>query len=291
MNKTIIFLLALLTLSGCASNSLEEDKESINDTNKRNENWCWFQDSDSGQGYWVKVGKFNTVKNGNYTMFYAKGEIREKGLLENGKNKDTTFFFDTQNNLIKYSFKISDTLRSEFPIDGSHKFQFPEYNLYEEGEVKGKKRTGEWITYYKSGKIERKAQFLNGKLNGNYKEYSKNGILIENSHWKNSVLNGLFITYFESGQIKKKSNWISGNLNGQHNNWFENGNLNSTSNYVNGEREGEYQLYREDGSLNQKGVFLNGIRHGELKFYNEKGVLFQVDLYDNGELINIKEVN
>ena len=69
MNKTIIFVLALLTLWSCATNSIEEDKEYINDTNKRNENWCWFQDSDSGKGYWVKVGKFNTVKNGNKVFF------------------------------------------------------------------------------------------------------------------------------------------------------------------------------------------------------------------------------
>ena len=281
----ITFILIVLSLFSCGS---EDD---INNPDKRNNNWCWFEDTNTGQSDWVKVGNFNTVENGYYTMFYSKGEIREKGCLENGINVDTTFFFDTQNNLIKYSFKVGDTLRSEFPVNGPYMLQFPDYNIYEEGQVKNKKRIGEWISYYKSGQLERKASFLNGRLSGNYKQWNKAGILIENSNWKNGMLNGKFTSYFDSGQVKAESNWNMKKMNGSHKTWFENGNLNSLSFYNNGKRNGAYELYREDGTKNQNGTFLNGLRHGELFFFDEKGNLFQIDLYNNGELINVKEVN
>lgn len=60
-------------------------------------------------------------------------------------------------------------------------------------------RNGECIKYYKSGKINKKAIFLNGLLNGELLILNENGTLIERSMYEAGVRNGLTTKFLDDG--------------------------------------------------------------------------------------------
>ena len=89
-NKLVLIFLTIL-LFGCNS------EEGIHDLEKRNENWCWFINEETGKGEWIPIGDKTTVSDGDYKLFFCNGEIRQKGKLRNEvikldfKNEDDNF--------------------------------------------------------------------------------------------------------------------------------------------------------------------------------------------------------
>jgi hypothetical protein len=59
----LVIVLGLIIAVGC-------NTESENNKDKRNENWCWWVDEDSGKGMWIPITNESSVKNGKFTLFY-----------------------------------------------------------------------------------------------------------------------------------------------------------------------------------------------------------------------------
>ena len=81
--------------------------------------------------------------------------------------------------------------------------------------VKGKKE-GEYIKYYKNGKILSKANFKKNKLNGRYLEFYYNGNMLTERYYENGILEGEASDYYSMGQLLSKRNYNDGILNGQY---------------------------------------------------------------------------
>ncbi len=127
LKKYSAFLLLLLTCYGCGP--------SMDDKEKRNENWIWFVNKETGKGSWVPFGNEMTVPDGNYTAFYSSGKIREKGKIAAEKNIDTIYYFDINETMIKYTV-LGDTTYSYYLHDGPYKAYTAKGELEVEGEVK-----------------------------------------------------------------------------------------------------------------------------------------------------------
>jgi hypothetical protein len=69
---------------GCSSNG-------IDDASKRNKNWCWFVNKETGKGEWVPIKDETNLPDGEYSLFFSNGSIRQKGKLKDKKDCDTTF--------------------------------------------------------------------------------------------------------------------------------------------------------------------------------------------------------
>jgi len=70
--------------------------------------------------------------------------------------------------------------------------------------------TGISIEKYKSGQIESKSNYVNGKLQGDYISYYSNGQVEIKCNFKDNKFNGERIEYYENGQIKAKENYSDG---------------------------------------------------------------------------------
>lgn len=318
MRIHIILIFSLITLANCSGNNSEKNTESLSDKSKRNVNWCWFEDSDTGEAKWIKVrGKGKVAQNGRYTLFYSNGAIREKGKREDGMRVDTTFFYSPDEfKIIKYDFRIddTDTIEAIYPNDGPFKLYCADFKLDEEGIVKNNRRNGIWKWYFKSGKLQQRAGFKNGVEHGIYEVWDKSGMLLAHSFWKDGKQDSLTLLYYKNGNVKEKSYWLDGIPHGPHLYYFKNGQLERKfDTYVNGKKEGIAQEWSEDGKLvrsvhykedkkfgtfeyyhangniEQKGTAINGVPIGELSFFDEQGKLYEVDTYVNGEIVEIQE--
>ncbi|MCR9171786.1 MAG: toxin-antitoxin system YwqK family antitoxin [bacterium] len=316
MRSTTFFFLLLIFLSSCSSNK-KDDGPSIKDPTKRNENWCWFEDADTGEAKWIKVkGGRNVVQNGKYTLFYSNGAIREKGIMRNGKNVDTTRIYSPKKfELVKYYFRdsITDSIKVRYPKDGQFKILYANLNPCEEGFAKNQLRTGLCKSYYKNGARRSISRYDNGEMNGENKFWNKSGILIDHSYWKNGKQDGLALLYYENGKFKEKCHWKNAKLDGLAQSYYENGNLKDKSYWKNGKQEGPtlfyfengnleekcywkngklngpFELYHKNGEIKEKGIAENNMVIGKVSLFDEDGKLYQVDTYVDGEIVETVE--
>lgn len=60
---------------------------------------------------------------------------------------------------------------------------------------------GEWINYYKSGKVEQKGHRIKGKQEGEYIRYKEDGLILLHAYFKNDKLEGIYTEFSEDGNI------------------------------------------------------------------------------------------
>jgi antitoxin component YwqK of YwqJK toxin-antitoxin module len=137
--------------------------------------------------------------------------------------------------------------------------------LSAKGSYKGKIKDGKWI-YYVEGKISLEEYYLDGKLNGVSKIYTKKGELIEEIPYTNGKIDG----------VKRCT--------------LPDGKKYSETSYKEGVEHGDYKLYEGFDFPVIEGVHVNGKRDGEWQIRDDKGKLVEVLKYDNGILLNDKEL-
>lgn len=60
---------------------------------------------------------------------------------------------------------------------------------------------GDWINYYKSGKISEKGHRINGKREGEYIVYKEDGLVSIHANFKNDKLHGVYTAFSEDGNL------------------------------------------------------------------------------------------
>jgi len=69
---------------------------------------------------------------------------------------------------------------------------------------------GEWINYFKSGKIEQRGRRVNGKQEGEYIRYLENGSIAIRANFHNNNLSGLYTEFNENGLCFQQEFWADG---------------------------------------------------------------------------------
>ena len=58
---------------------------------------------------------------------------------------------------------------------------------------------GEFINYYKSGKVEQKGAWVKGKKEGEYTKYKEDGLIVWHGHYKDDQLSGVYTEFSDDG--------------------------------------------------------------------------------------------
>ena len=169
--------------------------------------------------------------------------------------------------------------------------------------------TGEFKSYFESGKLRQRYTVKNEKVEGDVELYYPCGVVKEKLGYKNDQqegpgtifytsgqvhkkyqhvagkLEGEFITYFEDGKIQSKYTYKAGKLDGPHVENFSNGKISSVGQYTNDFLDGTWKYYYSNGKLNRTGSYKNGIGVGEWNFFNERGDQTEKRIFnDEGKL-------
>jgi len=297
MKKRI--LVTILIFSFIASSCNRND---INDKSKRNQFWVWWVDASTNKGQWIHVGKNQTVKNGKYTKFYYNGLIFDKGKFKDGKESDTTFYFDYAGKI--FAYRIKDSADPYYLSDGYTKVFGMDGKIEGEGFIENHKFGGKWTTYYKSGFPSDITNYVhdtgwdikyydNQKMSdslyvmGNnqlsIKHWFENGQIAHSAGLKNNQYDGEYVDYYENGQPKQKGYFKNGKLNGQALTWYSSGKLHEIITYVNSEKTGKWIVYYENGQMQADTYLVDGKFDGEQKIYDEKGKLLKDTVIEGSE--------
>jgi antitoxin component YwqK of YwqJK toxin-antitoxin module len=286
MTRQIIIFISIIIFFSCNDNDLD-------DMSRRNENWAFWIDSITGESSWVPVGPETTLKDGRYTLFYTNGKVYEKGKLKDGKNKDTIYCFDLNENIIEYILIKPDTIIHYYLNDGPYNAYFQNCKILEIGIVKNHERGNGWTRYFKNGNIEWNEKLenstgltlryhdngqildstnqINGKGHGQVKHWYKNGQIEEITNWDHGIQNGAFETFYENGNPKQKGNYVNGKREGEVGSWHENGQQEFIHMYKNNLREGDTKDWYSNGTLKKTATFILGQKNGKVSEYYENG--------------------
>lgn len=285
IKKFTTTLLSLIFICSCGAD--------ISDSDKRNENWVYWVDKETGIASWLKVGVETTVKDGNFTSFYNNGNIFQKGKLENGKRIDTVYNYNLNNNLLEYEIIKPDTLLHYYINNGPYISYLQNGKILEKGIVENHQIGDKWTTYYKNGKVKwtkdikdgtgfirwyydnGQISIINykerGKLNGQVKGWFEDGKIRLISNWKDDLQNGDCETYYENGKLKEKENWVNDKLDGKRETWYENGQKEQIEFYRDGIRDGQVLQWYSNGNKKANLKLISGQVDGKVISYYENG--------------------
>lgn len=276
-------------------------KSDFDDASKRNENWAYWIDADTGKASWIRVKNKTTVENGEYYLFYTNGKIFEKGELKNGKPVDTIYRYDENENIIRYKIIQQDTSFHVYLKEGYYIEKYQDGSTFQKGTITNNDFNDDLIRYYPNGKTERVQEYKNktgietmyyesgqvsavsyrkeGKLDGVVKMWYENGNLAEVTHWKNGLQDGLYTIYYESGALKNEAEWKDGKSHGKNEFWYENGKRKSINYFDNDVIVGALKEWNEKGQLIAEENYINGKLNGKGFRYYDNGVLSTIGYF------------
>ncbi|UTW63569.1 toxin-antitoxin system YwqK family antitoxin [bacterium SCSIO 12741] len=246
------------------------DEDSINDPEKRNENWCWFIDMNTGKGSWVPFGDKQTVESGRYVYFYSNGFIRCKGRTENYLDVDTIYHFDLKGNYTHFDVLYGDSTDRHYVEDGPFQSYYSTTEVEYSGTIKDRERIGTWKRYDRSGHCHRIIRISGDTLQ--FTELYVNGNIDRVWSELNNIPHGPFKMWYEDGTLKTHYSYVNGVPHSEYNSWYPNGNKKKHGIYRNGKAEGVWYFYYEDGTLKSEDMFQNDLREGPaIGYYSEGG--------------------
>ena len=134
-----------------------------------------------------------------------------------GQMKTDTLYYDkdwkgVQSKTFATYFRVIEILEDESE-DNNYRKRFRDYYITGELQSEGGYITidkyddsksvfdGEWVNYYKSGKVEQRGTRIKGKEEGEYVKYKEDGLILIHAYLKNGKLNGIFTQFSDDGSI------------------------------------------------------------------------------------------
>jgi len=118
--------------------------------------------------------------------------------------------------------------------------------------------TGQFVEYFKNGKIKSTGEFKNGLVHGLRTVYYENGKKDYERNYIDGIENGPSIEYYPSGQVRQEVYFKNGREDGTGKIFYENGQVQAILTHSNGVQQGDYFEYTSDGRLKAQYYFVNG---------------------------------
>lgn len=216
------------------------------------------------------------VINGTETYYYRNGALRYSINNTNGDlNGDLVEYFDNKKIYQKVTFVNGKR-------EGASKTFYNNTNnsLETEGNYVKGKATGEWKSYFRSGKLYRKENYnSDGLYDGLIIEYFDNGKVASEELYSNGKMNGLSKYFTEEGVLWQEFLYKKGKLIEYR--AFKPDGSKICDSKING-KNFELTLYHPNGTKRREGKVSDGELEGPWKDYSTYGVLIRDVNYKEG---------
>lgn len=180
-----------------------------------------------------------------------------------------------KNNEIKWETNSRLTTTFEFPTNSTKHFILRQYRkngeLYIYSEYKKNVKHGKYIINYPSGN-KKVSKFKDGKVVIST-EYFSNGKIKKRSNYNNGRLNGECTEFYDNGYLKEKKFYKKGRLNGLYQAFYKDGILECEANFLNDRMHGTTTYYSKKSKKIKEIEHSHGW-HKKTTYFNENG---QVD--------------
>lgn len=124
---------------------------------------------------------------------------------------------------------------------------------------------GEWVNYYKSGKIEQKGNRIRGKQEGEHTIYKEDGLVLLHAYFRNDKLHGIYTEFSEDGKLCIQVEYKNGEP------LYDYYVISNQEGFCSKIRMSDQQPIYESPSLNEKQV---EYKNGEAwPYYNKNGIM------------------
>lgn len=180
-----------------------------------------------------------------------------------------------------------------------------------EGQFADDKPTGEFLRYYKSGRLQSKSLYtMKGthcfvemfyddrqktpKATGSYVNqvkdslwllYNSGGVLVNEEYFAEGQENGLWKLYNYVGAIMKETSYVNGKIHGEQIEYFAEGTLQRKMTFDEDVLHGIFEVYYPENKIRVAGVFKEGMQIGEWTNYDVDGSVLYIEYYDEGTLV------
>ena len=258
------------------------------------------------QGVWIRVypngalyyvGTFNSGNpEGQFLYFFETGELMSKihHPSESDSSVQTTAIHYRTNSSVQSSGFYMSTDDQEKPArDGS-------WGYYDEGSKQIKQETysagllnGPYWIKTKEGSLVEEGGFANGKLDGLKTTYYDTGTVRQRINYIADVLEGDFQVFYISGMPKIEGNYIEGKENLIWKTYQEDGVLEQITHYSYGNRvkeikvNGSFEEAFPDGRSKEEFTYRNKLRDGPFRIWYDLGGYVIEDFTDTetGEIL------
>jgi antitoxin component YwqK of YwqJK toxin-antitoxin module len=225
--------------------------------------------------------------------------------------------------LTVFSFGQENQVDSKGKKQGYWKKYFPNTSILDyQGFFKDDIPDGEFIYYFKNGKIKAKmifkekglisyttmhhdddnnfpiasGKFINKVKDSIWNYWGPSGGISMTETYKNGVLHGKKIVYYVPEFINQKKiiiaqelNYVDGLKDGEQKDYFDNGVLKVRANYSKDKKTGQVLTYTPAGVLEMKDNYVNGLKEGWCYFYDSSGKEVEKAYYRLGNKLDEKE--
>jgi len=153
-------------------------------------------------------------------------------ILLYSQSKEVKVYYDDERNMLKERYFVKDLDPSVL------------YGTYE--------------SYYISGELKSKGQYVDNETYGQWKYYYESGSLKMQGQLKDNSNHGLWSYYFENGKLRMQGKIFDGKREGNWKYYYETGILKSEGEYENDLKSGIWSYYSENGELKAKAIYKKG---------------------------------
>jgi len=183
--------------------------------------------------------------------------------------------------------------------------------IFYEGVFKDDKPTGEFLRYYRSGRLSSKSNFsengsrcyaeiyyderknpmkakgvyINQQKDSLWQYFNKDGVMVSEENYDMGIANGIWKLYSYFGALMKETPYKKGKIDGIQKEYFESGELKRMMTFDMDSLNGDFLVNYPDESPRVKGQFKNGLQVDKWYYYNEDGSIDFIEYYDLGSLI------
>lgn len=223
----------------------------------------------------------------------------------------STFFFTLSTAVFaqEYNFKDENGLKQ----GAWRKFHVDSENIFYKGQFKDDKPYGEFIYYYRDGKVKgymrydnagvicrseafhpngalmATGKYINQEKDSTWQYYTMSKLHKSTENWKAGVKHGEEITYYADGNVLELITWSEGKREGKWEQYFEGNKPKIVGEYLEDEYEGNMIFYYPNGQIEVEGKYVNGLRDGSWYYYNEDGSINTQTLYSSGKVLREKK--
>lgn len=181
-----------------------------------------------------------------------------------------------------------------------------------EGQFVDDAPVGEFLRYYKSGrllsksqyfekgtqcmveffyderkpKIKAKGLYLNQEKDSLWLLYNDLGNLIAEEYYDNGIPHGLWKLYSYAGVLVSETHYDQGKIHGMKKEFFEDGQMKRMMSFEQDQLQGVFEVYYPNGVLRTQGQFKMGLQDGEWFYYQIDSRLWFKELYEDGILFD-----
>lgn len=230
------------------------------------------------------------LRTGPWIRVHQNGRMYYKGQFEAGTPTGTFWFWYESGEPMSKVEHLDGTTHME--AVNYHKTGFPmskgTYREYISQDTTLKVKDGEWEFFTEEGYLKTREQYDMGKRNGSSVTYFDTGDILRKEEYVNDVKEGPWQEFYRSGQLRGSGKYRKGEYHGKFELYQENGRPIVKGQYVGGLKDGVWIHFNADGNIHITTKFEMGQElttrreNGEFTDYYDSGIPKATYLYENG---------